>query len=45
MSPTNIVGFKSTGIWPLNPNVIKEEDYATASAIRNVISDKDKASR
>ena len=37
MSPTNIIsGFKSTGIWPYNPDVIDEENYATASAIRNI---------
>jgi len=40
MSPANIVsGFQSTGIWPFNSNVIEEDDFITASAVRNIQSD------
>lgn len=42
MSPANIVsGIQSTGIWPFNSNVIEEDDYMTASAVRNIQSDGD----
>jgi len=42
MSPANIVsGFQSTSIWPFNSNVIEEDDYTTASAVRNIPSDGD----
>ena len=37
MTPSNIIsGFRSTGIYPYDPNVITEDDYAAADAARGV---------
>lgn len=37
MSPANIIsGFNSTGIFPYNPDVITDDDYAAADAARGI---------